>query len=230
MTNDALPTGEAKTKAVRQMFDTIAPKYEFVNRLMTFGMDRRWRRQTVAALRLPAHSTVLDVAAGTGDFSRELLAQGYHALATDLSFGMLDNGYGGYARVQADALRLPISTGSLDGITCGYALRNFTDLPGTLRELGRVVRPGGRVAILEVAEPSSGLWRQGFRFWFRTIVPLIGGLLSDRGAYRYLPKSTAYLPSTDVLRQHFTDAGFVAVNHRLIMGGLSQQFVATKSL
>jgi demethylmenaquinone methyltransferase / 2-methoxy-6-polyprenyl-1,4-benzoquinol methylase len=223
-----LPQGEEKTRAVRAMFDTIAGRYELVNRLMTFGLDARWRRRAVRDLRLPARSLVLDVAAGTGDFTRELTRQGHLAVATDLSYGMLAAGRAMPERVQADASRLPFRTGGFDGVTCGYALRNFTDLAGTLTEMGRVLRPGGRISLLEVAEPTGGLWRAGFRLWFRRVVPLIGGIISDRAAYAYLPASTAYLPSADEIVAMMNRAGFSAVNHRRVMGGLSQQFVGTR--
>lgn len=211
------------------MFDAIAPRYELVNRLMTFGLDARWRRRAVGDLRLPARSVVLDVAAGTGDFTRELERQGQRAIATDLSFNMLHEGRGPWLRVQSDALHLPFHSASFDGVTCGYALRNFTDLEGTLQEMARVLRPGGRLSLLEVAEPSSGLWRAGFRFWFRRVVPSLGSLLSDRAAYHYLPASTAYLPSSPEIAAMLGRVGFSAVNHRAIMGGLSQQFLATRS-
>ena len=211
------------------MFDAIAERYELLNKLLTFGLVARWRRRAVADLRLPARSLVLDLAAGTGDFSRELIRQGYGAVATDLSFGMLVVGRDVPERVQADASALPFATQSFDGVTCGYALRNFTDLSRTVNEMARVTRPGGRLSILEVAEPRSGLWRAGFRLWFRRVVPFIGSLLSDRAAYQYLPRSTAYLPSTADLTHLLNSAGFSAVNHRRVMGGLSQQFVATRS-
>ena len=224
-----LPQGAEKTRQVRDMFDAIAGRYEFVNRIMTLGLDARWRRRAVADLRLVANSVVLDLAAGTGDFTRELKRQGHQPVAADLSFGMLAAGRLLDARVQADALTLPFRTGAFDGVTCGYALRNFTDLGDTLIEMGRVVRPGGRISLLEVAEPRRGLFRAGFRLWFRKVVPFLGSLLSDRRAYHYLPASTAYLPSSDELTNMLLAAGFRAVNHRRVMGGLSQQFLATRS-
>jgi demethylmenaquinone methyltransferase/2-methoxy-6-polyprenyl-1,4-benzoquinol methylase len=211
------------------MFDAIAPRYEFVNKLMTFGLDARWRRRAVADLRLPPQSNVLDVAAGTGDFTRELERQGQHAVATDLSFGMLVAASGVPRRVQSDASTLPFRTGSFDGITCGYALRNFTDLAKTFDEMARVTRPGGRVSLLEVCEPESGPLRAGFRLWFRHVVPFIGSIVSNREAYHYLPRSTAYLPSSDEIVRMLNTSGFRAVNHRRVMGGLSQQFVGTRS-
>jgi len=180
-------------------------------------------------LRLPTHSTVLDVAAGTGDFTRELARQGHQPVATDLSLGMLRAGHGMTNRVQANAAQLPFADATFDGVTCGYALRNFTDLAATLDEMGRVVRAGGRVSLLEVAEPTSGALRAGFRLWFRHIVPWLGSLLSNRAAYHYLPASTAYLPPSDEIVRMLNRAGFSAVNHRRVMGGLSQQFVATRT-
>jgi demethylmenaquinone methyltransferase/2-methoxy-6-polyprenyl-1,4-benzoquinol methylase len=225
----SLPQGDDKTAHVRTMFDAIAPRYELVNRVMTFGLDARWRRRAVADLRLAPGSVVLDIAAGTGDFARELRRQGQRAVAADLSYNMLHTARHVAERVQADASRLPFRWAGFDGATCGYALRNFTDLEKSLAEMARVLRPGGRLSLLEVAEPKGGLWRAGFRLWFRHVVPFIGSLLSDREAYRYLPASTAYLPDSAEIVAMLNRAGFSAVNHRRIMGGLSQQFLATRS-
>lgn len=211
------------------MFDAIAPRYELVNKLMTLGLDARWRRRAVSDLRLATNSVVLDVAAGTGDFTRELHRQGQRAVATDLSFNMLDAAKAVRERVQADASALPFHNASFDGVTCGYALRNFTDLAATFAEMARVLRPGGRLSLLEVAEPTSGLWRAGFRLWFRRVAPFIGSLLSDRAAYHYLPASTAYLPPSPEIAAMLNRAGFSSVNHRRVMGGLSQQFLATRT-
>jgi demethylmenaquinone methyltransferase/2-methoxy-6-polyprenyl-1,4-benzoquinol methylase len=172
---------------------------------------------------------VLDIAAGTGDFTRELRRQGQRAVATDLSYNMLRTARHVSERVQADASRLPFRWAGFDGATCGYALRNFTDLEKCFAEMARVLRPGGRLSLLEVAEPPGGLWRAGFRFWFRRVVPFLGSLLSDRDAYHYLPASTAYLPEATEIVAMLNRAGFSAVNHRRIMGGLSQQFLATRS-
>jgi demethylmenaquinone methyltransferase/2-methoxy-6-polyprenyl-1,4-benzoquinol methylase len=142
---------------------------------------------------------------------------------------MLQAGRAMPERVQADASSLPFRAAAFDGITCGYALRNFTDLAATFAEMARVTRPGGRLSLLEVAEPRSGLWKAGFRFWFRRAVPFIGSLLSDRAAYHYLPQSTAYLPSAPEIVRMLNDSGFRAVNHRRVMGGLSQQFIGTRA-
>ena len=230
MLKPQLPQGAEKTVQVRAMFDAIAGRYEMVNKMMTFGLDGRWRRRAVADLRLPPKSLILDIAAGTGDFTRELHRQGQRAVATDLSYGMLQAGREMPERVQADASRLPFRSGSFDGITCGYALRNFTDLALTFDEMARVIRPGGRLSLLEVAEPRSGILRTGFRIWFRRVVPFIGSLVSDRAAYHYLPESTAYLPTSEEIVRMLNRSGFTAVNHRRVMGGLSQQFLGTRSV
>ncbi len=225
----ALPTGPEKTVMVRSMFDAIAPRYDLVNRMMTFGLDLRWRRRAVRDLGLPARSPVLDLACGTGDFLRILDASGLRPVGVDLSWGMLAAAHTSLPRAQADGAALPMGHGTVDGVTCGYALRNFTDLGAVFAELARVVRPGGRLSLLEVAEPESPALRAGHRIWFRTVVPVIGGLLSDRTAYRYLPRSTAYLPPLPELRSMLLAAGFSAVNHRALWGGLSQVITATRT-
>ncbi len=223
-----LPTGREKTELVRSMFDAIAPRYDLVNRMMTFGLDVHWRKQSARALGLPVGSLVLDLASGTGDFLRILSQAGLRPFGMDLSWGMLAANHTGLPLAQADGAALPVASASIDGITCGYALRNFTHLGPVFDEFGRAVRPGGRISLLEVAEPDHGLLLAGHRIWFRRVVPVIGGLLSDGAAYRYLPKSAAYLPSTAELRSMLMDSGFSAVNQRPLSGGLSQLITATR--
>jgi len=225
---EPLPVGEEKTVAVRSMFDAIAPRYDLVNRLMTFGLDQLWRRATIAALALPAGSLLLDLACGTGDLSQMALSRGYRVVGADLSLGMLAANRSGVPLVQADGGRLPFPDGTFDGLVCGYALRNFTDLATTLAESARVIRPGGRIALLEVDAPSSGPLRAGYDVWFTRIVPMIGGALSDRDAYRYLPRSVAYLPPSPVLRHMLGEAGYSGVGVRPLAGGLSQLLFATR--
>ncbi len=211
------------------MFDTIAPRYDLMNRLMTFGLDQAWRRGTVAALSLPDGARVLDLACGTGDLTRLARRCGYHVVGSDLSAGMLAANGTGTPLVEADGSRLPFADAAFDGLVCGYALRNFTDLAATLAECARVLRPGGRFAVLEVDAPTSRLWRAGYDIWFTRAVPLLGGAISDRDAYRYLPQSVAYLPPAPTLRRMLRDAGFSAVGIRPLAGGLSQLIVATRS-
>ncbi|MBA2282818.1 MAG: ubiquinone/menaquinone biosynthesis methyltransferase [Acidimicrobiia bacterium] len=210
------------------MFDAIAPRYDLVNRIMTFRMDVGWRRKAVASLALPAGSTVLDLACGTGDLCRELAAHDLRAVGVDLSLGMLSAARTETPLVQADASGLPLPDGHVDGVTCGFALRNFTDLEAFLVEVGRVVRPGGRIVLLEVAEPENRLLRAGHAFYFGRVVPLIGGLLSDGAAYRYLPKSVAYLPEPPALMAMIRRAGFPDASRRLLSGGISQLITGTR--
>jgi demethylmenaquinone methyltransferase/2-methoxy-6-polyprenyl-1,4-benzoquinol methylase len=211
------------------MFDTIAPRYDLINRLMTFGLDRRWRRTTVAALRLPAGGRVLDVACGTGDLCRDLASAGYAAIGVDMSAGMLAHARTAAPLVQTDALTLPLPDGCVDGAVSGFALRNLVALPPLFVELARVVRPGGRVSLLDVATPSSAVLRAGHAVYFGHVVPRLGGWLSDREAYRYLPQSVAYLPPVDELLGSLSAAGFVAVERRLLSGGITQLITATRA-
>jgi demethylmenaquinone methyltransferase/2-methoxy-6-polyprenyl-1,4-benzoquinol methylase len=223
-----LPEGEAKVRAVRAMFDTIAPRYELVNRVMTFGLDRRWRRSCVRSLILPPGSLVLDLACGTGDLCRDLQAAGMVAMGADISLGMLAHARTAATLVQADALSLPFAPRCFDGVVSGFALRNFVALEPVFAELARVVRPGGRLALLDVAIPSNPVIRAGHGVYFGHVAPRIGGLLSDRDAYLYLPRSVAYLPQGDALLSMIEAAGFLDVRRRTLSGGATQLLTATR--
>jgi demethylmenaquinone methyltransferase/2-methoxy-6-polyprenyl-1,4-benzoquinol methylase len=224
----ALPQGDEKQRMVRAMFDAIAPRYDLVNRIMTFRLDVRWRRRTVRELRLPAGACVLDLAAGTGDLCRDLTAAGHRPIGVDLSFGMLAAARTEAPLVHADALRLPVPDDACDGATCGFALRNFVDLGAFLTELARVVRPGGRIALLEVAQPPNALLRAGHGVYFGKVVPRIGALLSDPAAYRYLPRSVAYLPEPAALVAMLRDAGFGDATRTPLTAGISQLLTGTR--
>lgn len=225
---NTLPEGAEKEHAVREMFDAIAPRYDLVNRVMTFRLDVRWRRAAVRALELPAGGTVIDLAAGTGDLCIDLRRAGVHPIAFDFSFGMLVADRSASPRVQADILRLPLPDHRVDGATCGFALRNLRDLPTFFAELARVVRPGGRIALLDVGVPHNRIVRWGNNVYFGKVVPKIGALLSDGAAYRYLPKSVAYLPSRSELVTMLALAGFSDASHRQLSGGLTQLLIGTR--
>lgn len=225
---DHLPEGEEKVRAVRTMFDTIAPRYDLVNRIMTFRMDVGWRRRAIRSLDLGSRSVVLDLACGTGDMCRDLADAGLRPVGADLSFGMLAAARTGAPLVQGDGLRLPLPDRSIDGVTCGFALRNFVALEPLFVELARILRPGGRIALLDVAEPPNPVLRWGHAIYFGKVVPVIGGLLSDKAAYRYLPKSVAYLPDPPELRRLIVAAGFADVDRSLLAGGISQLYTGTR--
>lgn len=223
-----LPQGDAKAKVVQNMFDAIAPRYDMVNRIMTFRLDTRWRKIAVRKLALTKGARVLDLASGTGDLCVDLRKAGLIPLSFDMSFGMLAADHSKAPRVQADILRLPIATQSVDGVTCGFALRNLVDLDVFFHEIARVTKSGGRIALLDVSTPTNPLIRWGNSVYFGKVVPRIGGLLSNRAAYNYLPKSVAYLPSPEQLVAMLQNAGFEHVRHEQLSGGLTQLMHATK--
>ena len=225
---DVLPAPSDKRVAVRTMFDTIAPRYDLVNRIMTFGLDVRWRRRTVVGLALDPGSLVADLASGTGDFSAVLEAAGHRPLSIDLSHGMLAHAHAPTPRIQADISRLPLTDDLVDATVCGFALRNVTDLDAVLADMARVTRDGGRLGLLEVDRPMSPMVRFGHGLYFDRIVPRIGGALSDRDAYRYLPASTAYLPEPPELLARIAAAGFGGIRRRQVGLGAAQIITATR--
>ena len=224
-----LPTGPAKAAAVRTMFDAIAPRYDVVNRIMTFRLDVGWRRRPVGNLGLTPSSTVLDLACGTGDLCRDLERAGHHPVGLDVSWGMLAAARTDAPLLHGDALSLPVPTGSVDGVTCGFGLRNFVSLPEFLAEVARALRPGGRMALLEVDRPANPVMRIGHGIYFGRVVPFIGGLFSDRDAYRYLPRSVAYLPEEADLMALISGAGFAEVAKERLSGGIAQLLTATRA-
>jgi len=171
---------------------------------------------------------VLDLACGTGDLCNDLRRAGLQPLGIDFSAGMLAAARTPAPLTRADALRLPIADGAVDGVTCGFALRNFADLGAFFDEIARVVRPGGRIGLLDVAEPDSRILRMGHQFYFGKIVPRIGALLSDSAAYRYLPKSVEYLPDPPVMMERLHEAGFGDATRQLLSGGITQMILGTR--
>jgi demethylmenaquinone methyltransferase/2-methoxy-6-polyprenyl-1,4-benzoquinol methylase len=225
------PSPEAvdRAQANRAMFDRIASRYDRLNRLLTLGLDAGWRRRAVAALGLSPGSLVVDLACGTGDLCVEAQRAGLRCVGVDVAARMLAHSHTSAPLVRADILRLPLADGAADGALCGFALRNVVDIPGCLRETARVLRPGGRIGFLEVAEPGNPLLRRGHALYFRRVVPLVGGLLSDRDAYRYLPASAAWLPPPAELLAILRDAGFSAVHRQSLGGGAAQLLTGTRA-
>ena len=228
-TSEQLPSGAEKARVVEEMFDRIAPRYDALNRVLTFRMDVGWRRIALETLGLRTGSRVLDLACGTGDLCRTVSAAGHAPVGVDFSAGMLHAARTDAPLVRADAMHLPFADATFDALTCGFALRNFAALEPVLAECGRVVRRGGRIALLDVAEPDSPLVRSVHGAWFRHVVPFVGGLISDRAAYRYLPASTAYLPPVSELLALVGNAGIVDVSRRTLGFGAAQLITGTRA-
>lgn len=228
-----LPPPDEKAAAVRDMFDRISPSYDRVNRLMTFNADQRWRRELVRRLRVGPGDLVLDLACGTGDFAEICRKAGATAVGLDFSRGMLNAanrrfpGLGIF--VQGDALRLPFADGSFTAAVSGFALRNFVAIPPVLDELARVLKPGGRIGLLEVDKPRNPVVAAGHGLYFNRMVPLVGGLIADRKAYRYLPQSASYLPPEAELRAMLEAAGFGRTRKRSPMFGAIQSVSAVRT-
>ena len=228
MTVAELPIGERKARAVEEMFDRIAPRYELVNRVMTLGLDAGWRRRAVRELQLEPGAQVIDVGCGTGDLCRVLGRARLRAVGIDMAAGMLAKAHTAAPLVRADALHLPIRDAALDGAVSGFALRNVVDIAACFREAARVIRPGGRAVFLEVSEPPNPVVRRLHSLYFRRVVPMVGGLLSDRRAYEYLPASTAYLPVPAELLRLLTDAGFVRCRRVQLGAGAAQLLIGIR--
>jgi len=220
-----LPTGGAKRELVREMFDRIAPRYDAMNRLFTGGLDQRWRRATLAAVDVGPGDRLVDLACGTGDLAEQAAQLGARVVGVDFAGEMLQHARRRGARadwVQADAAALPLADESASVVVCGFALRNFVSLPEVFAELARVLAPAGRIALVDVDRPSTSLVRVVHSLYFDRVVPWLGGLLSDRAAYRYLPDSTAYLPPAGQLLAWLREAGFEQVARRPLLLGTAQ--------
>lgn len=221
----ALPGARDKAAVVQAMFDRIAPRYDLMNAVLTMRRDRAWRRAALAAAVVGPGTRVVDVACGTGDLVELAARRGAHVVGVDFASGMLEiagrRGMTGRL-VRGDALALPLPGGSADAITCAFALRNFVAIAPFLAEAVRVLRPGGRIALLEVGVPRSRLLAAAHRVYFHHAVPWIGGVLAERAAYAYLPASVEYLPDAERLAHAMEAAGFTDVRRRLLTLGAAQ--------
>jgi demethylmenaquinone methyltransferase / 2-methoxy-6-polyprenyl-1,4-benzoquinol methylase len=224
-----------------QMFDGIAERYDLLNRVISLGVDQRWRQQTVESLALDpiAPARVLDLATGTGDLAI-LLAQRYpkvEVVGVDPSANMMAVGKRKIrAReltqrinfVEGDAQRLPLDDSSFDGLTMAFGIRNVPDRARALREMARVLRPGAKAAILELSEPQDGFFGALGRFHMHRVVPWVGALLSGEREYRYLPQSIAAFPKPGAFAQMMQDAGFEMRAVVPFTFGVCQLFVGEK--
>lgn len=221
-----------------EMFDAIADRYDLLNRIISLGIDRRWRVKTVDALGLGTRARVLDLATGTADLA--LLTAGRHPDATvdglDPSAGMLDVGRTKIARAAleeritlhlGDAQALPFEDDRYDGVTIAFGIRNVPDRAAALREMARVTRPGGRVAILELSEPRNGILGPLARFHVHTVVPTLGAWLSGASEYRYLSRSIRAFPSSDAFADLMRESGLEVLEVRPMTFGVCTLYVAT---
>ena len=227
----------AKKEEVRAMFDSVAGRYDLLNHLLSFGIDRGWRRRVVRSV--GGAREVLDVATGTGDLALGLVRGGVErVVGVDLSEGMVEVGRAKIAQtpyadrielVVGDAEDLPFATGRFDATTCAFGVRNFEHLEAGLREMCRVVRPGGRCVVLEFSTPRRGVWGVLYRFYFHRILPLVGRLVSgSKRAYTYLPQSVDWAVQGDELCALLRRVGFAAVEAKRLTGGVATIYTATK--
>ena len=230
----------SKKTRVREMFDSIAPRYDLLNHLLSFGVDRLWRRRMVGVVAAGTPAAILDVAAGTGDVAVALARRLPAARITgiDLSGEMLAVGRGKVARrglcdrielVQGDAEQLPFPDGTFDAVTIGFGIRNFGSIEAGLAEAFRVLRPGGRLCILEFSTPRGRCFGPLYRFYFHRILPVVGRLISkDDSAYTYLPESVDHFPDNLLFLRLMGQAGFAACRSRRQMRGIAYIYEGRK--
>ena len=215
-------SGRLEPEAVRSMFDRIAPRYDHMNLFMTAGLDRRWRDATARCVVRPG-DTVLDAACGTGDLAlADLRAGAARVVGVDFSERMLELAARKSSEIEwarGDICRLPYPDGTFQAVTIGFGLRNVADLEGALRELRRVLAPGGRIGILEITR-ARGPLSPFFRVWFDLLVPLAGKLLPGGSAYSYLPASVRRFPAPKELAARLDQIGFADVRYRILAGGI----------
>ena len=215
-----------EASAIRRMFEGVAPRYDLLNHVLSLGMDRSWRRRVVETLELERDQRVLDLCCGTGDLALEMARQA-RAIACDFTWNMLtrarDKSRASGVGIQvaaADTLSLPFPDGLFNAVTVAFGVRNLADMPAGLREIRRVLVPGGTIAILEFSHPEGWL-RKPYHFYLNTLLPRVGDMLSRRGeAYRYLAESIMGFPDPDTLVDLMRDAGFDDPSYQRLTGGI----------
>jgi demethylmenaquinone methyltransferase/2-methoxy-6-polyprenyl-1,4-benzoquinol methylase len=229
-----------KGEQIQQMFGAIAPRYDFLNRLLSFGIDRRWRTKAVRLLKYREGSRILDVATGTGDVALEIALRTPDSVkitGADFCKEMVDLGaakvsaspYAGRIDFRvAPCEDLPFANDTFDSITIAFGIRNVVDRKLGLAEMWRVLRPGGRMIILEFSTPRSQLFRQLYYFYFRRLLPVVGGLFSRYNAYKYLPDSVLEFPSQEDFSRMITEAGFRNIHLHVLTFGIATIYVGEK--
>lgn len=209
-----------KSEQVREMFDSIAPAYDFMNRAMTLGIDKLWRAKTVRMIKKSSPLTILDVATGTGDLAIKMARSMPKAMVTglDLSAGMVERGNAKVAKAGlngrvklevGDSLAMPYADGTFDCVTVAYGVRNFEHLLQGYREMARVLRPGGMLVVIELSTPTSRVVKPLYRFYTRRVIPAVGRMVSkDNRAYTYLPESIEAVPQGSAMTALMREAGF----------------------
>jgi demethylmenaquinone methyltransferase/2-methoxy-6-polyprenyl-1,4-benzoquinol methylase len=214
------------------MFDRVAARYDLLNDLLSFGLDRRWRRAAATAVERRPGDRVLDLGCGTGKLG-ELLAANCRVVGVDVSSEMLRlaarDRHGGAGFVQASAFRLPFRPATFDGCVSGFVLRNLDDLPAAFAEMARVLRPGARVALVDITEPRGRWFRAAFHAWFGIAAPALGAIAGRGSAYRYLVHSLGQLPPPEVVTSQLAAAGFDDAVAKPRTGGIVTLFTATRS-
>ncbi|HKP36175.1 MAG TPA: bifunctional demethylmenaquinone methyltransferase/2-methoxy-6-polyprenyl-1,4-benzoquinol methylase UbiE [Pyrinomonadaceae bacterium] len=228
LTDPANNLPEDHARRVREMFARIAPRYDLLNHLLSGNIDKRWRRKTIRKLSplIPPKSRVLDVACGTGDLSIEIFEDtGAEVVGLDFCRPMLELARQKTQRidfVEGDALGLPFADQTFDAVTIGFGLRNLANVESGLNELRRVLRPGGRAAILEFSQPTGRGFRALVSFYYARVLPRLGGMLSgSRSAYEYLPDSISRFPDQERLAELMRGAGFDEVSFENLTGGIA---------
>lgn len=231
-----------KGRGVRQMFDDIAGRYDLLNRVLSLGIDRRWRRFAVGQLSIPKNGLVLDIATGTCDVALEVAAQtdsSVQIIGEDFTQGMLVQGQAKLQQsqhgsrimlVNAPCEAIPHPDNCFDGITIAFGIRNVIDREAGLREMVRVLKPGGRAVILEFSHPKNQLFRKIYYLYFQKILPAIGGMLSKRSAYEYLPDSVLEFPAQADFADMMKNAGFSRVQHTDLTFGVATVYVGDIAL
>lgn len=238
---DPLPLDRAP-REIAGMFDAIAGRYDLLNRVLSAGRDRSWRRRAVAALQLGGGETVLDLCTGTADLALALVppqGQASRVLGVDFSSEMLSRGYlktdaerarGTIALLRGDAEHIPLGDASVDAVTIGFGIRNVASAPAALEEIARVLRPGGRLAILEFGEPQFAPLRALYLWYFRRVLPFVGRMISrHRSAYAYLPASVHTFYTPEAFRRLLSEMGFGDIRVDPLTGGIVYLYSARRS-